>query len=258
MCDHRRPLRIRLRWSVPVLAGFLTALAPAAAAPPTAADRALLADADLGRALPAAFRSEVRVEPLAGGGAMRFEIWRAGDRALVRFLDSRQRGKAFLQRADGTWLLAPHAHPVRLGTASRVAAGVSLQELVGLAVSRDFTIEDVKREQAGAADLVTFVLRAKAAGTPYPLLHYVVRSDTRRPVRIEFRLSSGKLARLVEVRAWRPGSRLVPAETIAKDLVGGRAPVRVRLLAVEERQPPPHLFELSAAGEAARAALATG
>lgn len=229
--------------------------APAGAAAPTAADVDLLAASDLGLTTPAAFRSELRVEPLAGGGAMAFEVWRDGDLSLVRFLDPRQQGKTFLQRPEGTWLLARGARPVRLGTASRVAAGVSLQELVGVAYSRDFTLEDVGRQGTSSSELVTFSLRARSPGALYPRVSYVVRAASRRPVRIEHRLASGRLARLLEIVAWRPGSRPVPAETIAKDLVGGRPPVRIRLLSVEERRPPPHLFELSAAGDAARDAV---
>jgi hypothetical protein len=47
----------------------------------------------------------------------------------------------------------------------------------------------------------------------------------------------------------------VPSETVAKDLVSGRAPIRVKLLSLEERTAPAHLFELTPAGDAARAAL---
>jgi hypothetical protein len=46
VCDHRRPLRVGLRWLALALAAALVALAvaaPAAAAAPTAADRELLA-----------------------------------------------------------------------------------------------------------------------------------------------------------------------------------------------------------------------
>jgi len=264
MCDHRRPLRTGLRWVVLALAAALVALAiaaPAAAAPATAADRELLAAADLGGALPSAFRSEVRVEPLAGPGAASFEVFRDGNLALIRFLDRKQNGKAFLQRPEGTWLLARGARPVKLGTASRLAAGVSLQELVGLSYARDFTLEDVARQGTGAAALVTFSLKAKekpnhGADLPYPRVAYVVRASTRRPVRIDYKLANGRMARVVELAAWRPGPRPVPAVTVAKDLVGGRTPVRVRLLALDEKQPPVHLFELTPEGDAARAALA--
>jgi len=258
MCDHRRPLRVGLRWLALALAAALAAFAiaaPAAAAPPTAADRELLAASDLGGALPAAFRSEVKVEPLAGSGAGSFEVWRNGNLALLRFLDPKQNGKAFLQRPEGTWLLARGARPVKLGTASRLAAGVSLQELVGLSFARDFTLEDVTRQGTGVAELVTFALRGKRADLPYPRASYVVRAGSRRPVRIDYRLANGRVARVVEISEWRSGARLIPAVTVAKDLVGGRAPVRVRLVALDERQPPAHLFEITPAGDAARTAL---
>lgn len=263
MCDHA-PVRAGVRWVVLALAAMAIALGlaiPAAAATPTAADRELLAASDLGLATPAAFRAELRVEPLSGPGAMAFEVWRDGQLALVRFLDPRQKGKAYLQRPgtshpeSGIWLLTRGARPVRLGTAGRLASGVSLQELVGVAFSRDFELEDVTRQRAGSTELVTFALRAKRSDLPYPRASYVVRADTRRPVRIEYRLANGRLVRLVELHAWQPGSRPIPAETIAKDLLGARPPVRVRLLAVEPRQAPPHLFELSPAGDAARASL---
>jgi hypothetical protein len=257
MSERRRPA-VAARGLASALAAtaLVFALAsPAVAAPPTAADRDLLAAADIGRALPAAFHSTVRVEPLTGPGAQSFEVRRDGNLALVRFLDPKQKGKAFLQRPEGTWLLTRGARPVRLGTASRVVAGLSLQELVGLAYSRDFTIEDVVKQGTGAATLASFSLRAKTADLPYPLVTYVVRVATRRPVRIEHRLANGRMVRLVEMVSWRPGAKLVPAETVAKDLVSGRPPLRVRLLSVEERQAPAHLFELTPAGDAARAAL---
>jgi len=257
MCNRRRSVSAARALAVPLATAALALLlaAPTLAAPPTAADRELLTAADIGRAMPTAFRSTLRVEPLAGPGAQSFEVWRDATLALVRFLDPKQKGKAFLQRPEGTWLLTRGARPVRLGTASRVVAGLSLQELVGLAYSRDFTIENVARQGAGATTIVSFTLRAKAADLPYPLATYVVREATRRPVRVEYRLANGRLVRMVEMVAWRPGAKLVPAETIAKDLVGGRTPLRVRLLAVEERKPPAHLFELTPAGDAARAAL---
>src|SRR5437879_3246749 len=91
--------RRRLALTIGAAAASLLVTAVALAAPPTAADRALLAASDLQRAMPAAFHTELRVEPLAGGSAVTFDLWRDGDSALVRFRDPRQGGKAFLQRA---------------------------------------------------------------------------------------------------------------------------------------------------------------
>ena len=244
----------------PLLGAFLAALAlasSAAAAPPTPADRALLAEADLHAAAPAALRARVLVEPLQPGRpGVELELWRRGDEALLRFLDERNRGKAFLQLRDASWFLARKARPVRLAPGHRFAAGVSLQEILGLAYSRDYRIETVGRAGAGGR-LVSFDLRAAAgtAGIVYPRVTYVVDATTRRPVRVELRLASGKLARMLELVSWSPGRRLAPAELLVKDLVGGQPAVRVRFRELEEREPPAHLFALSPEGEKARAAL---
>src|SRR5215210_4708757 len=110
------PLRSEgVRLVLMVAALLIGAATGAHAAAPTAADRELLAQADLQRAAPAAFRAEVRVEPLAGPGAMAFELWRSGDQALLRFTDPKRRGKAFLQHGQETWFLTRGAHPVKLG-----------------------------------------------------------------------------------------------------------------------------------------------
>ena len=251
-----RTRRIALGWTVALAwLGISFAAGPAAAAPPTEADRALLAAADLHAAAPGSLHARVKLEPLqAGRTPVQLELWRRGDEALMRFLDERNRGKAFLQLRDASWFLARNARPVKLSPGHRFAAGVSLQEILGLAFSRDYRIESVSRLGAGG-DLVSFDLRAKGAGTAYPRVTYVVRAATRRPVRIELRLASGKLARMIELVSWAAGPRLAPAELLVKDLVGGQPAVRVRFSELEERQPPAHLFALGPEGEKARAAL---
>ena len=227
----------------------------ASAAQPTDADRVLLAAADLHAAAPAAMHARVSVEPLQPGRTpVELELWRGGDEALLRFLDERNRGKAFLQLPGESWFLTRNARPVRLAAGHRFAAGVTLQEILGLAVSRDYRIESVTRQGEGGT-LVSFELSAVAAGAPYPRVTYVVRADTRRPVRIELRVASGKVSRLIELVAWAPGKRLAPSELVVKDLVGGQPPVRVRFASLEEREPPPRLFTLGPEGDRARAAL---
>ena len=236
-------------------------LAPLGAAPATpataatAADRELLAAADLQRAAPESFRSVMRFEPLQPGrSGVEVELWRSGGTTLLRFLDARNRGKAFVNTPTEAWFLAASARPVKLSAGHRLAAGLSLQEILGVAYSRDFRIEGVARAGTGAATLATFDLRATSPGLPYPQVRYVVRESTKRPVRIELRLPSGRPARMLELVAWRPGARLSPAEIVVKDLVGSQPPVRVRVLALEERQPPADLFALTPEGDRARAA----
>jgi hypothetical protein len=223
---------------------------------PTEADRALLAASDLQAAAPESFRAVLRIEPLQPGRqGVDLELWRgAGERTLLRFLDARNRGKAFVFEGREAWFLAPSARPVRLSPGHRLAAGLSLQEILGVAYGRDFRIEGVSRAGSGAAELVTFDLRATVPGLPYPQVRYVVRTAQRRPVRVEMRLASGRPARMLELAEWLPGRPLSPAEMVVKDLVGGQPPVRVRFLDLAERQPPEHLFALGPEGDAARAA----
>jgi len=242
----------RIAWPAVVM---LLVASFARAAAPTAADRELFAAADLQRAAPGSLHVDARVEPLAGGNGMSLQLWRAGDDALLRFTDARQRGKAYLRRGGETWFLAPGARPVKLGGAQRLAAGIDLQEIVGLDWERDFELVDVRREGAAKSELVSFDLRARTAGAPFARVTYVVRAASRQPVRIEYRTPSGKVARIVELAAWMPGRRLAPAELLVKDLVGGRPPVRVRFANLAEAAPPPHLFELGPEGEQARASL---
>jgi hypothetical protein len=228
---------------------------PSASAPPTAADRALLAAADLQSGAPASFRAVVRIEPLQPGrpGAD-LELWRSGDRTLLRFLDARNAGKGFLNAPGEAWFLSKTARPVRLAPTHRLAGGLSLQELLGVAYARDFRIESVARTGSGDSTLATFELQATAPGLPYPQVRYVVREKTRQPVRMELRLPSGKAARMLEIAAWMPGRRLAPAEIVVKDLVGSQPPVRVRFLALDERAVPAGLLALGAEGDKARAA----
>jgi hypothetical protein len=234
----------------------LLAHAPALAAPATDADYELLAAADLHAAAPAAFRARLRLEPLQPGRpAAELELWRDGERSLLRFLDERNRGKAFLQDPDGAWFLSASARPVKLAPGHRFAAGLSLQDLLGFAYSRHFRIEGVERRGSGATEQASFDLRALDPAAPYPQVTYVVAVVPRRPLRVELRLASGRVARLLELSAWTPGRRLSPAEMVVKDLVGGQPPVRVRFLELEERQPPTDLFALGPAGDRARAAL---
>jgi hypothetical protein len=241
------------RWCPAPLLFLLLLATPAAAAPPTVADRELLAAADLHSAAPASLRAVVSIEPLQPGrAATELELWRTADGTLLRFLDERNRGKAFLDTAEAAWFLSPTARPVKLSPAHRLAGGLSLQEILGVAYARDFRIADVTRAGSGDATLVTYDLAATAPGLPYPQARYVVKAATRQPVRIELRLASGRPARLLELVAWQPGRRLQPAEIVVKDLVGNQPPTRVRFLALEERDAPAGLFAMSPDGDRAR------
>jgi len=231
-------------------AAALVALATAPALGAVPGTAALLAASDPFATLPNELRVLV-VSSLTGRPErVPLELWRRGDdRALVRFLAPRDRGKYVLRRSEGSYLLTPTARPVKLAPALAPAAGAALDRILALRPSRDFSILSAS-EQAG---LVTFDLEPKSPSPDAPRLRWVVDRGRRLPVRAELRSREGRLLRLVEFRRWSTGARPAPAGIVAKDLLRGGPPLEVEIVALEAREVPEALFDLE--DGAARAAL---
>jgi len=242
------PLSLGARGALAALLAAALA-APAPAAEPTAADRALLAASNLFAAAPEQFRARVAIRTTGGDDRTELEIWRGGrDRLLVRPLAARQRGKLILQVGAERWLLAPGARqPVKLGAGFRLHGGISFEELLGIDIERGYRL--LRTESAGR--IVTFHLEAEsatAAATGTAAARWVVDRETRRPLRADLLLESGRVARVVEFRGFRPGSRPVPEVVVLKDVLRGTPPLEVELLAIEEREVPAALFDLADGG----------
>lgn len=232
---------------------MLAALAALAAPPGLAAElspEALLAASDVSRAAPESFRARLRLtmREAAGKAPMvsEVEVWRSGEtKALVRFLDPKERGKFLLRRENELWFLAPGAaRPVHLSPAYRLRGGASLEDMLGLAVSRDYRVEVTAREEGPSGELVALQLAAKAKDAPYPRVRWVVDPATRRPVRAESLLASGKVFRRVEFSAWQDGHRLWPRRLVIREPLRPGAETEVELLSTEERSVPDGLFDL--------------
>ena len=172
--------------------------------------RRLLAASDLFARAPAELRLELEVGAEGAPERVPLEIWRSGpERALVRFLDPRERGKFVLRLGAETYFLAPGAsRPVKLGAAFRLQGGAALDELLGLALARDYRIAAV--ESAGG--VTTFDLEAKSPTAAYPKVRWAVDAARRRPLRAELRTSAGKALRVIEFRSWLDEKKLVPAK----------------------------------------------
>lgn len=243
------------RWGVLFVAASCFVLAGPAAAEIAPEDRALFERADISRDAPSSFRAELRVGRVGEEDAMPLELWRDGERVLVRFLGPDQEGKFLIQRGDELFFLAPGARsPVRLSSRFRLGGRVSLTEILGMEYSRDYAIREVETRGEGAARQVTFVLEGTAEELPYPRVRYVVRESTDRPLRVEHVLASGKTAKIVEFPEWRQGDRLEPARLVIKDPLRGTVPVTVEFVELEERSPPEGIFDLEG-GEEARERL---
>lgn len=210
----------------------------------------LLAASDLFARAPAELRLELEVGAEGAPERVPLEIWRSGpERALVRFLDPRERGKFVLRLGAETYFLAPGAsRPVKLGAAFRLQGGAALDELLGLALARDYRIAAV--ESAGG--VATFELEATSPTAAYPKVRWAVDAARRRPLRAELRTSAGRALRVIEFRGWLDEKKLVPGEVAIADLVrGGKLVATFR--AYDPRPVPAALFALD--DGTARAAL---
>jgi outer membrane lipoprotein-sorting protein len=197
--------------------------------------------------------SRARLEVKSGGRVMKLEVWRSGADALVRFLDPKERGKYLLRREAGTYFISPGSRrPVRLPPTHRLANAVALDELLGvpLATSHDivsFTYRDIK------AGIMEFYLHAKSPASAYPGLRWVVSVKDDLPLRAEFLLADGRLARIHEWKEWRDRATLQPRSMVIKDLLRGGSTATVEILELEARDVPAELFSLT--DPSARAAL---
>jgi hypothetical protein len=240
----------RSRWGAAAVALACSLLAePLAAA--TAEQIRLLADSDPFASAPSELRLELNFSAGPTGAKVPIELWRRGDQlALIRFLAPKDRGKFVIRRENAFWFLSPGAKkPVKLAPALAPSGGSTLDDLLSLRPSRDYTIATVEE----ASGQVTFDLVAKPGTSGAPKVRWVVDRAKRLPLRAEFRTAEGKVTRLVEFKRWKDPKRLLPAELIAKDVARGGLPLDVEFVALEARPVPEALFD--PADGSARAAL---
>lgn len=229
-----------------LLAVSASAAPPArAATPATPAQQALLERADVGAAAPASFRARMwlKVPDRPDGG--RIEVWRSGEtRTLVRFLDPGEEGKYLLYQGETVYFLSPGAKkPAKLPPQFRLRGSATLEDLLGRRYSRDFTVAAVEETVEGEGPAVAFHLEPRRPRSPYSRVLYVVRPDTGRPVRAEFRVRSGKLAVVLGFLEWTPGARLRPRRLAVRDELRGGARTEVEMVEFEERAVPDALFD---------------
>jgi hypothetical protein len=219
----------------------------------------LLRQSDLAAFTPESFRARMRVtEPDDRDRALELEVWRSGEgRALVRFLGPREKGKYLLRLGADLWFLAPGARrPVRLKPSHRLHGSASLDDILGLRYARDYTVESLEELEEPGGREVALSLAARAPGTPYPRVRYVVDRASRRPLHAEYFLASGRRARTVEFLEWSaPGRPRLRRLRLRDDLRGG-AVTEVEVPELDERPVPDGLFSLT--DGAARSAVFGG
>jgi hypothetical protein len=256
--SSRTPLAVNVRALMSVAVSVAVAVAvsvsvpvPVRSADQTLSPEDLLRRSDVGALAPSSFRSRMRLSTAPGRPPLEIEVWRKGeDRTLVRFLGPKEQGKYLLRLGGALWFLAPGARkPVRLGPAYRLRGSATLDDVLGLHYARDYRVD---RASATDDGLVALDLAARGPGALYPAVRYVVRRDTLRPVRAEYRLPSGKVATVVEFAAWVEGQRPYASRLLVRDALHGGAVTRVEVQDVEERAVPAGLFDLADPAERRR------
>jgi len=213
----------------------------------------LLGRSDIAAAAPPSFRTRMRLTLSDRPEPAELEVWRADGRTLVRFLGAQQRGKYLLYADAALWLIAPGAKkPVKLPRSFRLQGSASLDDILGFRYSRDYSISRAEAGRDADGPVVRLHLVARKPGMQYPEVLYVVRPEAGRPVSVELRLKSGKLATSLEFVEWFPGARLQPRLFVLRDRLRGASTTRVEVLTFEERIVPKGLFDLASGAERRR------
>ncbi len=206
----------------------------------------LLRRSDVAANQPASFRSRIRLQGPGQEAPIEIEVWRErSSRTLVRFLGAKHRGKYLLYLQDGVFFLAPGARePVKLPRSFRLHGSATLDHVLGLRYSRDFSISRAEPSRGRRARRRSSCRRE----TPRPSTPACGTSSSAgrrgRPGP-----SSGSRAAssrpLSSSPPGRPAFRLRPLLLVLRDNLRGGALTRVELLELEERSVPEGLFSLS-------------
>ncbi|MEO8678365.1 MAG: outer membrane lipoprotein-sorting protein [Vicinamibacterales bacterium] len=207
----------------------------------------LLRRSDVGGFSPRSFRARLVLTSMPQGARHEIEVWRSGDtRTLIRFMDPKERGKFLLRLDSDVWLITPGAKkPVHLSPSYRLYGGATLDEILGIRLASAYQVESVSTGTDAGGALVVLELRAKAEGSLFPRVRYVVRETTERPVVATYRLRSGRDATAVEFLQWNERGLVYAKRLIVSDLLRKGAQTEVAILEVEARAIPDGLFSLT-------------
>ncbi|MFN7979039.1 MAG: outer membrane lipoprotein-sorting protein [Vicinamibacterales bacterium] len=246
-----------------VLIAALVAL-QAATVEITPAQQELLRRSDLSALAPEVFTARL-VLTGPDGVPHAVDVWRAGpERLLVR--TSEPEGGAsvkdasvapkvryLLRRDADLWLLTPTAKaPVRLPSSYRLYGGVSIDEVLGVRLGRDYRIAGVQT-LAGPPAAVEFDLRASAPGAVFPRVVYRVDAASGRPLQAAYGLRGGKTATVATFEAWHTTPVLHPATMTLRDEMRKGRTTAVAISGLHAVSVPDDVFALT--GHAARARL---
>lgn len=131
------------------------------------------------------------------GQAQRWKVTSGDNRnARVDGLSDKEKGRTVLLLGEDMWLLLPNTkHPIRVTPQQRLLGPAAGGDLARSSFAEDFEITGTQEVQLEGRPCLRLDLAAKKPSSSYrSALLWVITGDGQ-PVKAEFRLASGKLAR---------------------------------------------------------------
>ncbi|HJW33632.1 MAG TPA: outer membrane lipoprotein-sorting protein [Holophagaceae bacterium] len=190
-----------LRSVVLVAAGVVSlgAQAPEAAKPFPGAEE-LLTAADRHRHPWASFQVEIGLKVTREEQRWRVHSRENGD-ARVDGLSEKEKGRSVLVLGDDMWLLLPNTkRPVRVSPQQRLLGPASGGDIARTRFQEDYSAEVTGEETVEGESCHRLELKARRPAVAFQKATLWVAKVGRRPVKAEFRMASGKLARTVRFK----------------------------------------------------------
>lgn len=189
-------------------------------------------------------------KPSGEARSTRFEVSsKGGDRALIRFLDPEDEGKAVVINGNSTWLVFPKArNPVKVPPSHRVFEGAAVADISRIRFAEDYDAILERRDVLAGVDCDVLRLSAKQRRSPtFPIVRVWIDRKEALYRRAVFLLSSGRTAREVTFDAYRrvEGKTVLGQMTIVDTLRPGST--IVEYLSYERKKLPDEVFTVKAA-----------
>ncbi len=177
---------------------FLIASAALLAQAPSAEE--LLVSADRHRHPWASFQVEIGLKVSREEQRWRVHSRENGD-ARVDGVSEKEKGRSVLVLGDEMWLLLPNTkRPVRVSPQQRLLGPASGGDIARTRFQEDYAAEVSAEETVEGEPCHRLELKARRPAVAFQKATLWVAKAGRRPVKAEFRMASGKLARTVRFR----------------------------------------------------------
>jgi hypothetical protein len=142
-----------------------------------------------------AFSVEVAVKDAKGEQRWRVRTRENGD-ARVEGLSEKEKGRAILLLGEEMWLLLPHAkRPVKVSPAQRLMGAAAGGDLARARFSSDYAIKGMTDADLEGQACHRLDLEARRPSLSYRRAHLWIARTTGFPVKADYFLGSGKLAK---------------------------------------------------------------